>query len=99
MRILSVASEVYPLIKTGGLADVAGALPPAMARRGIEMRTLLPGYRAVMKNLTRPRVVHEFTALFGAPARLIAAEAEGLSAARARRAAALRPPRRALPRA
>ncbi|MFO1142247.1 MAG: glycogen synthase GlgA [Amaricoccus sp.] len=78
MKILSVASEVYPLIKTGGLADVAGALPPAMARRGIEMRTLLPGYRAVMGNLTRPRVVHEFTALFGAPARLIAAEAEGL---------------------
>ena len=79
MRVLSVASEVYPLIKTGGLADVAGALPPAMARRGIEMRTLLPGYRAVMSKLGRPRVVHDFPSLLGAPARLIAAEADGLS--------------------
>ncbi len=34
MQVLSVASEVYPLIKTGGLADVAGALPPALARAG-----------------------------------------------------------------
>ena len=34
MRVLSVASEVYPLIKTGGLADVAGALPPALAPAG-----------------------------------------------------------------
>ena len=32
MRVLSVTSEVYPLIKTGGLADVAGALPPALGR-------------------------------------------------------------------
>ncbi len=53
MRILSVASEVYPLVKTGGLADVAGALPPALARRGIEVRTLLPGYPAVMSKLGR----------------------------------------------
>ena len=54
MRILSVASEVYPLIKTGGLADVAGALPPALARRGIEVRTLLPGYPTVMEKLADP---------------------------------------------
>ncbi len=79
MRVLSVASEVYPLIKTGGLADVAGALPPAMARRGIEMRTLIPGYRSVMGNLGRPRVLHEYPALLGAPARLISAEAAGLA--------------------
>ena len=48
MRVLHVAAEVYPLVKTGGLADVGGALPPALARRGIEMRTLIPGYPAVM---------------------------------------------------
>ena len=53
MRVLSVASEAYPLVKTGGLADVAGALPPALARRGIEVRTLLPGYPAVMSKLGR----------------------------------------------
>ena len=51
MRVLSVTSEAYPLIKTGGLADVAGALPPALARRGIETRTLIPGYPAVMAKL------------------------------------------------
>ena len=59
MRVLSVASEIYPLIKTGGLADVAGALPPALARRGIEMRTLVPGYPAVMARLGTPRVVYD----------------------------------------
>ena len=53
MRVLSVASEAYPLVKTGGLADVAGALPPALARRGIEVRTLLPGYPAVMAEARR----------------------------------------------
>ena len=59
MRVLSVASEAYPLVKTGGLADVAGALPPALARRGIEVRTLLPGYPAVMRRLPHDtRLLH-----------------------------------------
>ncbi len=48
LRVLSVASEAYPLIKTGGLADVAGALPLALAHEGIEMGTLLPGYPEVI---------------------------------------------------
>jgi starch synthase len=78
MRILSVASEIYPLIKTGGLADVAGALPPALARRGIETRTLVPGFPAVMRRLGEARVVHDYPALLGVPARLLAAEVEGL---------------------
>lgn len=51
MRILSVTSEMYPLIKTGGLADVAGALPPALAKLDIEMRVLLPGYPQVEDRL------------------------------------------------
>lgn len=79
MRVLSVASEVYPLIKTGGLADVAGALPPALARRGIEMRTLMPGYPSVMEKLGETRLLHDYPSLLGAPARLVAAECEGLS--------------------
>ena len=53
MRVLSVASELYPLIKTGGLADVAGALPGALAPLGVEMRTLVPGYPAVLAGLER----------------------------------------------
>lgn len=48
MKVLSVASEAFPLVKTGGLADVAGALPAALADHGATMRTLLPGYPAVM---------------------------------------------------
>jgi starch synthase len=78
MRVLSVTSEIYPLIKTGGLADVAGALPPALARRGIEVRTLLPGYPTVLGKLGEARVVREYAALLGAPARILAAEVAGL---------------------
>lgn len=79
MNLLSVASEAYPLIKTGGLADVVGALPPALGRRGIAMRTLLPGYSSVMARLgDGGEVVHDYAALLGVPARLIAATLDGL---------------------
>ena len=46
MKILFVASEVVPFAKTGGLADVAGALPKALAQLGHEVRIILPRYRA-----------------------------------------------------
>ncbi|MFM2391785.1 MAG: hypothetical protein RLZZ437_3340 [Pseudomonadota bacterium] len=46
-RVLSVASECVPLIKTGGLADVVGALPGALAAQGWDMRVLMPAYRAL----------------------------------------------------
>lgn len=45
LRVLHVASEMHPLIKTGGLADVLGALPEALARRGMDARVAIPGYR------------------------------------------------------
>ncbi len=51
MKVLSVASEIFPLVKTGGLADVAGALPAALARQGVEMRSLVPGYPKIMTAL------------------------------------------------
>ncbi|MDR7500565.1 MAG: glycogen/starch synthase, partial [Armatimonadota bacterium] len=47
MRVLFCSSEIAPLAKTGGLADVAGALPKALARRGVEVRLAMPAYRGV----------------------------------------------------
>jgi len=47
MKVLFVASECAPLVKTGGLADVVGALPSALAEAGCEVRVLLPAYPAV----------------------------------------------------
>ncbi|GAA0596921.1 glycogen synthase GlgA [Caenispirillum bisanense] len=55
MRVLIAASEVYPLIKTGGLADVAGALPAALARKGLDARIVMPGYPSVLARLTDRR--------------------------------------------
>jgi len=78
VKILAVSSEIYPLIKTGGLADVAGALPPALARLGIETRTLVPGYPAVMRALTAAAPVHAYGALLGVEARIVAASAGAL---------------------
>jgi starch synthase len=78
MKILSVASEVFPLIKTGGLADVAGALPGALAAEGDEVRTLLPGYPAVMAALGGGAEAWRFGEFYGGPARLVAGIAGGL---------------------
>ena len=79
MRVLSVASECAPLVKTGGLADVAGALPAALAGQGVEMRTLLPGYPAVMAALGREAAeLARFDDLFGGPGRVLAGRAAGL---------------------
>lgn len=72
MRVLSVAAEWHPLIKTGGLADVAGALPAALAPLGVAMSTLLPGYPAVLGALRKPKVLGELAGLAG-PVRVLAA--------------------------
>jgi starch synthase len=47
LKVLFVSSEVTPFCKTGGLADVAGALPKALSRRGIDMRVVTPLYLGV----------------------------------------------------
>jgi len=44
MRVLFVSSEIYPLVKTGGLADVSAALPKVLTALGVEIQLLLPGY-------------------------------------------------------
>jgi starch synthase len=47
MRVLTVASEVVPFAKTGGLADVLGALPRALARLGHDVDVVMPRYRGI----------------------------------------------------
>ncbi len=51
VRVLFAASEAFPLIKTGGLADVAGSLPAVLRQLGADVRLLLPGYGSVLAQL------------------------------------------------
>ena len=77
-RVLSVASECAPLVKTGGLADVVGALPAALKPHGWGTRTLLPGYPKVMAALGAATEVAADPNLFGGAARLLSGQAAGL---------------------
>jgi starch synthase len=78
LRVLVVASEAVPLVKTGGLADVVGALPAALAPHGVQVTTLLPGYPSVMAAIAGARAARTLPDLFGGPARLVRANAAGL---------------------
>ena len=66
MKLMQVAAEVFPLIKTGGLADVMGALPPALVAEGHDVRLVLPGLPAIADAVLHQRVVCELGPLFGA---------------------------------
>lgn len=57
LRILFVTPECAPLVKTGGLGDVAGSLPGALSKLLLDVRILLPAYRAVLRSLDEPRVL------------------------------------------
>lgn len=78
LKVLSVASEVYPLVKTGGLADVAGALPLALQAHGVGVRTLMPGYPSVLQAVGETDVCMTFDSLLGASARILHAQHRGL---------------------
>ena len=54
MKVLYVCAEIFPFLKTGGLADVSAGLPPALLALGCEVRLLLPAF---------PAIVHEVTSL------------------------------------
>jgi starch synthase len=71
INVVSVASEAFPLIKTGGLADVVGALPSALASHDVAMRVLLPAYPAVMGALEDVHTLANLGDFFGGPAELM----------------------------
>lgn len=47
MKVLFVTSEAAPFVKTGGLGDVAGSLPPALKRKGVDIRVIMPLYGCI----------------------------------------------------
>ncbi|MEN9628959.1 MAG: hypothetical protein RJA10_2186, partial [Pseudomonadota bacterium] len=66
MKVLHVAAEVFPLVKTGGLADVVAALPVALAEQGADVRLLLPGLPPVLEAVQHARSVIDIGSCFGA---------------------------------
>jgi starch synthase len=68
LRILYATPECAPLVKTGGLGDVAGALPVALRRIGLDTRILLPGYRSVLEALPEAREAGRIEAIARLPA-------------------------------
>lgn len=57
MQVLHVCSEMFPLLKTGGLADVIGALPAAQIADGVDARVLLPAFPDIRRGVTDAQVV------------------------------------------
>src|SRR5210317_1688698 len=55
-KILYVSSEAFPLVKTGGLGDVAGSLPPALLKKSQDVRLLLPAYPEVLTKIKKSKI-------------------------------------------
>ena len=78
MNVLFVASECAPFVKTGGLADVIGAVPKTLAALGVGVRVMLPAYPALATILDSGKTVLKIGNLHGGKARLVSANAAGL---------------------
>ena len=71
LRLLQVSAEIFPLLKTGGLADIAGALPAALATADGDVRVLLPGFPAIHAGLKEAQPVGQFSLPWGETVRVL----------------------------
>jgi starch synthase len=78
VKVLMVASECVPLVKTGGLADVVGALPRALGDLGCEVRVLMPAYPSVLTRLSGAAPLLAIDDLFGGPAAIRPLDVDGV---------------------
>ena len=79
MNVLMVASECAPFVKTGGLADVVGALPAALARVDVDAQVVLPAYPPLFPLLPEGTEVARFDDLPGGPGRIVKVTAQGMT--------------------
>ena len=76
LRVLFASSEIYPLAKTGGLADVSAALPKSLAKLDVDMHLLLPAYPSAIEAAENKSIEFELADFMGVgPLRLISARA------------------------
>jgi starch synthase len=78
MQVLAVASEIFPLVKTGGLADVTGALPLVLVEQNVVVRTLVPGYPSITGKFRKKKPLLQYQDLHGNGAQVFAGETSGL---------------------
>ena len=67
MRVLFVSAEIFPLAKTGGLADVCAALPAILSELGVDVRLMMPAYPQALASAIGQQVIAELPELLGAP--------------------------------
>lgn len=77
MKVLFVASECAPFVKTGGLADVVGAVPKALQPLGVEARVMMPAYAGI-KGIGKARKALDLGTLCGGPAQLLSVQVHGI---------------------
>ncbi len=65
MKVLQVSAEIFPLLKTGGLADIASALPAALTAVGCDVRVLLPGFASILQGLADATVLSQVVTPWG----------------------------------
>ncbi|HEX9648430.1 MAG TPA: glycogen/starch synthase, partial [Alphaproteobacteria bacterium] len=65
VRVQFVAAEIFPLAKTGGLADVCAALPRALAERGVDVRLTMPAYESALDQALAPVVAADLGEVLG----------------------------------